>query len=234
MANTAYAGGGLEGYGVPSNMDFYGGGSVGMAKQDGACRLINGGSDCKNSGTGYKVFAGARLTPNQQYSSSSVLGYAGENPPQNPQTTTTLPTLGIEGGYINFGKSSTSGTLLSTRGGIIGSTAASDELTGLYAAGTVSMPVAPRTEVMAKAGVLRWSQDGQNNTTITGLPNDPRNQSTSSSKSGFGTLLGVGAQYQLMDNVSIRGEYEQGFGVGDGNSATKPSLLSVGAVFSTL
>lgn len=227
LTKIAYAGGGLEGYGVPSNMDFYGGGSVGMAKQDGACRLLNGGSNCENSGTGYKLFAGARLTP----TSSSTLGYAGENPAPNTQT---LPTLGVEGGYINFGKSSTTGTLLSTRGGIIGNTAASDELTGLYAAGTVSMPVAPRTEVMAKAGVLRWSQDSQTSATVTGLPNDSRNQSSSSSQSGFGTLLGVGAQYQLMDNVSIRGEYEQAFGVGKDNSATKPSLLSVGAVFSTL
>ncbi len=234
LANTAYAGGGLEGYGVPSNMDFYGGGSMGMAKQDGSCRLLNGSTNCENSGTGYKVFVGARLTPDPNYTSSSTLGYAGENPPLNPQPTSTLPTVGVEGGYIDFGKSSSTGTLLSNRGGIIGNTAANDKLTGLYAAGTVSMPVAPRTEVMAKAGVLRWSQDSQTSATVTGLPNDPRNQSSSSSQSGFGTLLGVGAQYQLMDNVSIRGEYEQGFGVGKDNSATKPSLLSVGAVFSTL
>lgn len=230
LAQTAYAGGGMEGYGVPSNMDFYGGGSIGMAKQDGACRLINGGSNCESSGTGYKLFAGARLTPNPQYTSSSTLGYAGENPPLNSQANSTYPTLGVEGGYINFGESSATGTLLSNRGGVIGNTAASDELTGLYAAGTVSMPVAPRTEVMAKAGVLRWNQESTASTS----PFLGGGTSQSSSKSGFGTLLGVGAQYQLMDNISIRGEYEQGFGVGDGNTETSPSLLSVGAVFSTL
>ena len=45
--------------------------------------------------------------------------------------------------------------------------------------------------------------------------------------------LGVGAQYQLTDNLSVRGEYERGFGIGKDANKTDPSLLSVGAVFST-
>lgn len=210
LADTAFAGGGLEGYGVPSNMDFYGGASVGMARQDGACRLLAGGNNCEDSDTGYKLFAGARLTPDTQPG--------------------TMPILGIEGGYINFGKSSSNGPLLSTRGGIIGSSEANDELTGLYAAGTVAMPVAPRTEVMAKAGVMRWSQES----TVSATPLLGSVTNQSNTKTGFGGLLGVGAQYQLMDNISIRGEYEHGFGVGDNNTKTKPRLLSVGAVFSSL
>ena len=46
LANTAEAGGGMEGFGVPSNMDFYGGGSVGMTSQDGACGSIANPTGC--------------------------------------------------------------------------------------------------------------------------------------------------------------------------------------------
>jgi len=214
-ASTAHAGGGMEGFGVPSNMDFYAGGSIGMASQDGACNTLSGSTGCTDSGTGYKVFAGAHLKPNA---------------PDG-----TLPKLGVEGGYIKFdGSSATSELLLRPNSPPIGRTSTSSDLSGIYAAGTVSMPVAPRVEILGKAGVMHWSQDNKNTTVIDDDPEDERNQSTSSSESGFGGLLGAGAQYKINDNFSVRGEYERGFGVGKGASKTEPSLLSVGAVFSTL
>ncbi|MDD5394570.1 MAG: outer membrane beta-barrel protein [Thiothrix sp.] len=213
-ASAAHAGGGMEGFGVPSNMDFYAGGSVGTASQDGACNTLSGSTGCTDSGTGYKVFAGAQLKPNA---------------PDG-----TLPKLGVEGGYIKFGESSSAGELLSVRGIPIGSSSAKSDLTGIYAAGTVSMPVAPRVEILGKAGVMHWSQENKSTAVIDDDPEDERNQSTSSSESGFGGLLGAGAQYKINDNFSVRGEYERGFGVGKGASKTEPSLLSVGAVFSTL
>lgn len=223
LAGTAEAGGGLEGFGVPSNMDFYGGGSAGMTSQGGGCSsasatVVMGG--CDDSDSGYKVFAGARLKPDDPSG--------------------TLPTLGVEGGYINFGESSAQGDLyrsidrVGEPGSIIGKASSSSELTGLYAAGTAFVPVAPRTELLAKAGVMHWSQKNTYQQNETEDPESGLNQSTSSSESGFGGLLGVGAQYQVTDNLSVRGEYERGFGVGSGNHKTEPSLLSVGAVFSTL
>lgn len=214
LTNIAEAGGnGLEGYGVPSNMEFYGGGSIGSASQDASCTLDNSKS-CSDKDTGYKVFAGARLTPDTEPGS--------------------LPTLGVEGGYINFGKSSSSGDLLSTRGNDIGDTSANSDVTGLYAAGVAFMPVAPQTEVFAKAGVIRWNQDNKYAQSETEDPESDLNYSQSSSRSGFGGIAGVGAQYKVTDNVAVRGEYEQGFSIGKDKNKTNPSLLSVGAVFSSL
>lgn len=220
LANTAEAGGGMEGFGVPSNMDFYGGGSVGMTSQDGACGSIANPTGCEDSDKGYKIFGGARLKPNTEPGA--------------------LPSLGVEGGYINFGESSATGDLMSgpeNRRVDQGDIVSSSELSGIYAAGVAFMPVAPKTEILAKAGIMRWNQENTYKQTVldNGVPDpeDERNLSTSTSESGFGGLLGVGAQYQMTDNLSVRGEYERGFGIGKDSNKTDPSLLSVGAVFST-
>ena len=220
LANTAEAGGGMEGFGVPSNMDFYGGGSVGMTSQDGACGSIANPTGCEDSDKGYKIFGGARLKPNTEPGA--------------------LPSLGVEGGYINFGESSATGDLMSgpeNRRVDQGDIVSSSELSGIYAAGVAFMPVAPKTEILAKAGIMRWNQENTYKQTVldNGVPDpeDERNLSTSTSESGFGGLLGVGAQYQMTDNLSVRGEYERGFGIGKDANKTDPSLLSVGAVFST-
>lgn len=220
LANTAEAGGGMEGFGVPSNMDFYGGGSVGMTSQDGACGSIANPTGCEDSDKGYKIFGGARLKPNTEPGA--------------------LPSLGVEGGYINFGESSATGDLMSgpeNRRVDQGDIVSSSELSGIYAAGVAFMPVAPKTEILAKAGIMRWNQENTYKQTVldNGVPDpeDERNLSTSTSESGFGGLLGVGAQYQMTDNLAVRGEYERGFGIGKDANKTDPSLLSVGAVFST-
>ena len=223
LANTAEAGGGMEGFGVPSNMDFYGGASMGMTSQDGACGSISNPTGCEDSDKGYKIFGGARLKPNTEPGA--------------------LPTIGVEGGYINFGESSANGDLMQvsltdpTRREDQGDIASSSELTGMYAAGVAFMPVAPKTEILAKAGVMRWNQKNTYKQTVidNGVPDpvDERNVSTSTTESGFGGLLGVGAQYQMTDNLSVRGEYERGFAIGKDANKTSPSLLSVGAVFST-
>ena len=220
LANTAEAGGGMEGFGVPSNMDFYGGGSVGMTSQDGACGSIANPTGCEDSDKGYKIFGGARLKPNTEPGA--------------------LPSLGVEGGYINFGESSATGDLMSgpeNRRVDQGDIVSSSELSGIYAAGVAFMPIAPKTEILAKAGVMRWNQENTYKQTVldNGVPDpeDERNLSTSTSESGFGGLLGVGAQYQMTDNLAVRGEYERGFGIGKDSNKTDPSLLSVGAVFST-
>lgn len=214
LANTAEAGGGMEGFGVPSNMDFYGGGSVGMTSQDGACGSIANPTGCEDSDKGYKIFGGARLKPNTEPGA--------------------LPSLGVEGGYINFGESSATGTSSRREESTpFFNDSSTSELSGIYAAGVAFMPVAPRTEVLAKAGVMRWNQKNKVSKTEIEDPIGGDNQSTSTSESGFGGLLGVGAQYQMTDNLAVRGEYERGFGIGKDSNKTDPSLLSVGAVFST-
>lgn len=47
LANTAEAGGGMEGFGVPSNMDFYGGGSVGMTSQPVGLAMLPHAPSCE-------------------------------------------------------------------------------------------------------------------------------------------------------------------------------------------
>jgi opacity protein-like surface antigen len=217
VANTAQAGGALAGVGIPDNMDFYAGGSMGLSSQDGACSSLSNPITCEDSGTGYKVFAGARLKPN------------------TPEGT--LPTIGIEGGYIDFGESKAGGLASRPNADPYGKTSSNSDLSGIYAAGTAFMPVAPRVELLAKAGIMHWSQENKQATVVDSDPDpasDDRNVSSSSSDSGFGGLLGAGAQYKVTDNISVRGEYERGFGVGNNNTKTEPGLLSIGAVLSTL
>lgn len=213
-ANLANAGG-LEGYGIPSNMDFYAGGSAGKATQASGCDVLNHQTTCEDSSNGYKLFAGTRLKPAVQ--------------------TNGWPALGAEIGYMDLGESKAEG-ILSRRNDAdgnpipIGSSAASSDVAGVYAAATAFMPVAPRTEVLGKLGFMRWSQDQA----VTTQEDGEQAVSTSSTDSGFSGMLGAGAQYQLNDNLSLRGEYEKVFGVGKDGHETDPALLSVGAVFSTL
>jgi opacity protein-like surface antigen len=212
LANITYAGG-REGYGVPAGLSLYAGGSVGTASQKGACGAISTAEDfissneCNDSGTGYKVFAGTRIAPSA-----------------NPRM---LPTLGAEAGYINFGESTAKGHILRSPGGF--DTQASSELSAVYAAGVGYLPVAPRVELLGKAGIAHWQQDGKYE-----VPDDT-DRNTSISSSGTRLLLGAGAQYQVNNNLSVRGEYEQiQKTVSDTPFASDASLLSVGAVFSTL
>lgn len=212
LANMAYAGG-LEGYGVPSNLSFYAGGSVGTTSQDGACGAITADEEfisstgCNDSDTGYKAFVGTRISPKA-----------------NPHM---LPTLGAEAGYIDFGESTAEGHIVRSPGGF--DTQSKSELSSLYAAGVGYLPVAPRTELLGKAGVAYWEQDGKYE-----VPEDTERNTTNSSN-GVGVLLGAGAQYQVNNNFTVRGEYEQVLDTAsDTPFASDASLYSLGAIFSTL
>ncbi len=88
LANAANAGG-LEGYGVPSNITPYAGASAGMASHEGACTAAQYHADCEDTSTGHKVFAGVRATPN---ANGFVATPAGVVP------AAALPTLGRRSG----------------------------------------------------------------------------------------------------------------------------------------
>lgn len=210
LANTAaQAGGGMEGYGIPPNMNFYGGVSAGGVQQDGACQPIANTENCEKSATGYKVFAGTRLEPR----ANGAL----------------LPSLGVEGGYIDLGTSKADGEILSTRNIALGDAKASSDVSAVYVAGVGYLPVAPQTEVVGKAGLAYWQQKGKIE-----VPADPA-LGSSSNNSGLGLILGGGAQFKVTENISIRGEYEHIFGTGkDTDYESDAGLYSVGAIFSTL
>ena len=208
--SIVHAGGsGLTGSGVPSNMKFYAGASAGLSSHDGACQAnAEGLLSCDDRDTGYKVFAGVRLNP--------------EN------TSLVLPSLGVEGGYIDFGENKAEGDILSSRKIPIGTGTSSNAISGTYLAGVGYMPVAENTEIIGKAGAVFWNQDYERN-----VANDP-SLNAKTSDSGVGMLVGAGVQHKFSPNLAVRGEYERALKVGkDTVNETDASLLSVGAVFST-
>lgn len=216
LANAANAGG-MEGYGIPSNVSLYAGASAGMANHDGACSAANVSSNCDDSASGYKVFAGAKIAPQ---TGNYVVTPGGVMP------SAALPTLGVEAGYMDLGGGSSDGK--AGRANIYDAKSSSD-LSASYLAGVGYMPVAPRTELLGKAGVAFWKQNGKRE-----VPQDT-DLNIETSNSGTGLLLGGGAQYQINENLSVRGEYEHVFGTAkDTPYESDAGLYSLGAVFSTL
>lgn len=215
LANTAFAGG-MEGYGIPSNISVYGGASAGRVTNDGACVADATSTDCKDSATGSKYFAGVRATPNSQGFLATPTGVI---------PSASLPTLGVEAGHMELGESTANGT--AGRSGIYDSKLKS-ELSANYLAGVGYVPVAPRTELLGKVGAAYWKQNGSKTVA------EDTELNTSSTNSGVSLLLGGGAQVNINPNLAIRGEYERILGTAaDTAYESDADLLSVGAVFST-
>lgn len=216
LANTTYAGG-MEGYGVPSNISAYAGASAGIASHEGACLADSTSTDCEDTSTGHKVFAGVRAAPNNN---GFIATPAGVVPAAS------LPSLGLEAGYLDLGESTAKGK--AGRADIYDTNLHSD-LSASYLAGVGYVPVAPRTELLGKVGAAYWKQNGSKE-----VPEDT-DLNTTSTNSGVGMLLGGGAQVHINPNLSLRGEYEHIFGTAeDTEYQSDAGLLSVGAVFSTL
>ncbi|HJW47154.1 MAG TPA: outer membrane beta-barrel protein [Lysobacter sp.] len=94
--------------------------------------------------------------------------------------------LGLETGYVDFGKIEPQGNGAALEG----------DTAYLTAVGT--LPITDKFSAYAKAGVHRWNVDDE----LTGLigKNDD---------SGTDPTYGLGAQYRLTDQVAIRGEYSR-------------------------
>lgn len=215
LANGVYAGG-MEGYGVPSNVSLYGGASVGISSHDGACAADT--TDCNEGDTGHKAFVGLRAEPNRR---------AGEfwTTPAGVFPASSLPTMGVEVGHMQLDKNTAQGT--AGRAGIYDSVLNS-ELSASYLAGVGYVPVAPRTELLGKVGAAFWKQNGSKT-----VAEDP-SLDTTSTNSGVSVLLGAGAQVELNPNFSLRGEYERVLSTAaDTSYEADASLLSIGAVLST-
>lgn len=215
LANSVYAGG-LEGYGAPSNVSLYGGLSAGLSSHDGACATDT--TDCKDGDTGRKTFVGLRAAPNQNPSELWAT-------PAGVMPASSLPTMGVELGYMDLGENTAKGT--AGREGIYDSELQS-ELSASYVAGVGYVPVAPRTELLGKVGAAFWKQNGSKTVA------EDAELDTNSTNSGVSMLLGAGAQVKLNPNLSLRGEYERVLGTAAATDyEADASLLSVGAVFST-
>ncbi|MFN3786450.1 MAG: outer membrane beta-barrel protein [Thiothrix sp.] len=210
--------GGMEGYGVPSNVSAYGGASVGTAIHEGACTMAGAvGTACENSDGGHKFFAGIRATPTSQGFVTTPVGIV---------PSTFLPTLGVEAGYMDLGESTAKGK--AGRANIY-DTNLSSALTANYVAAVGYLPVTPQVELIGKAGAAFWEQKGKRD-----VPQDP-DLTVQTTNTGTGMLLGAGAQYRVTGNISVRGEYERLLGTAkDTPAKSDADLLSIGAVLSTL
>ncbi|MEZ5538073.1 MAG: outer membrane beta-barrel protein [Thiolinea sp.] len=100
------------------------------------------------------------------------------------------------------------------------------DTSGIYAAAMGYLPVYYRTELMGKVGVMRWDTDSESNQTLI-------DNQISSSDSGTSPLIGIGAQYQLNNNMHVRGEWERVIGTGSDDAETDIDMLSVGVTLST-
>lgn len=101
------------------------------------------------------------------------------------------------------------------------------DMNSLSAAAIAYMPLAARTELLAKLGAAYWEQSTINEVPLTGVK-------STSEADGFSPLLGIGAQYQLYQNMSLRGEWEHIFSTGEGNYESDVDMLTIGINMSTL
>ena len=100
------------------------------------------------------------------------------------------------------------------------------EIDGIYAAAMGYVPVYANTELFGKAGVMYW--DSENRQSVPQI-----DEHSTSDDSGLSPLLGVGAQYQLNQNMHVRGEWEHVFATGSDQRETDADMLSIGVSLST-
>lgn len=104
----------------------------------------------------------------------------------------------------------------------------SNKVSGYQLSGTGYLPInsIPDLELTGKAGVMFWERDTQTTTDGT---------RKSSTDDGVAPLVGLGAQYQLNQNVYLRGEWEHIINTGsDSDHETDVDNYSVGLSYSTL
>lgn len=133
--------------------------------------------------------------------------------------------FGAELGYMSLGEAET--VTKDSPGGRLDADLTSD-MDAIYAVGVGYLPVAPRMELLGKAGVAHWSQDSSKDV-------KDISEKTTTNDSGLSPLLGLGAQYRVGPNMHIRGEWEHAFGTGteDTDFETGVDLMSVGVTFSS-
>lgn len=128
--------------------------------------------------------------------------------------------VGAEVAYMQMGEAESSGIMPRDPN-------VKSDVHGLSAAAVGYMPLAARTEVLAKIGAAYWDQDKSSEVELTGVK-------SKSDDSGLSPLLGLGAQYRLYQNMSVRGEWERIFSTGEGYYESDIDLLTLGINMSTL
>lgn len=204
-SSSVFAGGSV--FGGSSSEDstgaIYGGASIGQSS-DSTCDSVTdqagallGNIDCPTP-TGWKVFGGYKVAPN----------------------------LAVEGSYIDFGDTSTSGTIPVIPGinSVVNPASLVSKATGFNVSGVASAPVTNEVNVFGKAGLAMWEKETTATVSRVGVSSSTIAQSTTTD--GVDLSLGAGAEYKINDNWGVRGELEHFNGLNN-------NLYSVGATFST-
>lgn len=110
------------------------------------------------------------------------------------------PNLAAEVGYSDLGKISASGLVLGVP------TSADWKATAFDFSAVGTLPINEQFSLLGRIGVTRWSVDLDAN--VGGLP-------LSYSSSGTDLTYGVGAQYDLTNQLGVRGEWQQYSSLGD-------------------
>lgn len=120
--------------------------------------------------------------------------------------------LMLEGSYVDFGKQSGTNTEGKTE---------NQSASGFALAGLVGVPVNAQIEAFGKAGLTKWTHEHTaNNATI--------------KTDGTDVLVGIGADYNLGNNMGVRAEWERYKDIGKTKPNNDIDLLSLGFIFSSL
>jgi OOP family OmpA-OmpF porin len=166
---------------LAANAETYIGGAIGSSEIDADCSLS---TSCENSDSGFKIYGGYVL-------------------PQSP-----LPGLALEVGYIDFGQSSATRLLVTTK----------VEASGLLFNAAMRLKFTPAFSGVGRLG-LGYIEGSDNGRYGLGL--------NAASKSGFELYYGLGLEYALNKQFKLTGSAD--FTSFDtGNQTGDAHLLSVG------
>lgn len=131
----------------------------------------------------------------------------------------------VEGAYTNYGKFTAHSVITSGGSGTIDA-----EWSGfsLDASALGILPLGEKFSLFGRAGVSVWSLDFDFTASGPG-----GTASLSESESGVSPLLGLGAAFNITENIAIRAEFERHFDVGDEDSTgtSDIDLISLGLQF---
>ena len=161
----------------------------------------------------YKPMAHKQKKPANNYAGASV-GSADDGSGWKVYSGVRLnDSIIIEGGYVSFGEAS----MTDNNGNRITSA-----ISGYTTAGVATYQYSDQIELFGKAGMLWWDNE------ISGSSSQP-------STDGSNTFVGIGANYDMGDNLGLKAEWERFKGIQRfQNSADTMDLLSVGVTFSSL
>ena len=99
--------------------------------------------------------------------------------------------LGVEGGYINFGKARVTESVYYDY--------FETDMSGFEVGPVGFLPLSKVFTVFARVGFIFWSSDKTTRSTISGI--------STGDESGNNLALSLGARYNLIDQVGVRAEY---------------------------